>query len=493
MTNLQTYRKTYLKAAIFALPLIGLSSCKKEFLDTVPQTSISDATAFDTPTRILNQVNGMYASLKNGQFMGGRYIVYNEIRGEDFLVNKPNGVTGNDTWGFNVNSTSNEVKDLWRLIYVLVNQTNLVIKGIAEHPSVLPAATAKQYTAEAKLLRAISYFDLLQLYAKPYVLDNGASLGVPLRLTGETNSENQALKRSTVAEVYAQILKDLNDAETDLLATNGSATLNVFRAHKNTAIALKMRVYLAMGNYPAVITEGTKIVSATAPYQTTTGVSNKLEGSIATVFAGSYTGTEAVFSLPMTDSDAPGTQNQLGYYFNTTPGNSEYYMNSAGILANPAFAATSTDARKTLTTVVSGNTFLTKYKKASPFTDYVPVVRYAEVLLNLAEATARVGADLPRATALLAAVHQRSDATFIFPVASVSTQSALISTILTERRIELIGEGFRSIDVMRTGQGFVGKSGVQGSAPAVATTDPKYIWPISAIEIQTNSLCAQNP
>lgn len=494
MKNLNTYRKTYLKAILFALPLVVLSSCKKEFLDTAPQTSISDATAFDTPTRILNQVNGMYASLKNGQFMGGRYVVYGDIRGEDFLVNKPNGVTGLDTWSFNVGSNSNEVKDLWRTIYAVVNQANILIKGIAEHPNVVSATVAKQYVAEAKLLRALSYFDLLQLYAKPYTLDNGVSLGVPLRLNAETGTENQALKRSTVAEVYAQILKDLNDAETDLLLTNGTAVgINVFRAHKNTAIALKTRVYLAMGNYPAVITEGAKIVSLTAPYQAPTGINNKLEANVITVFGGSYVGAEAIFSLPMTDTDAPGTQNQLGYYFNISPGNSEYYMNPAGILANTAYAAASTDARKSLTAVVSGNTFVTKYKKASPFTDYVPVIRYAEVLLNVAEATARVGADLPRAIALLTAVHQRSDAAFIFPPASIATQSALISSILTERRIELIGEGLRSMDIMRTNANFPAKSGTQGSAPLVLPTDAKYIWPISSIEIQTNSACVQNP
>lgn len=491
MKNTYIFKKAYLKAAIFALPLVSLSSCKKEFLDTIPQTSISDATAFDTPTRILNQVNGLYAALKNGQFMGGRYIVYGDIRGEDFIVNKPNGVTGLDTWGFNVGSNSNEVKDLWRVVYVSINQANILIKGIAEHPAVLTPALSKQYVAEAKLVRALAYFDLLQLYAKPYTIDNGASLGVPLRLNAETGPENQNLKRSTVAEVYTQILKDLNEAEADLSLTNGTAVgINVFRAHKNTAIALKTRVYLAMGNLASVVTEANKIVSATAPYQASTGINNKLEASIATVFGGSYVGSEAIFSLPMTESDAPGTQNQLGYYFNTTPGNSEYYMNPNGILANAAFSAASTDARKGLTTVVSGNTFLTKYKKASPFTDYVPVIRYSEVLLNLAEATAV--SDPVRSVALLTAVRQRSNPTYVFPATDI-LPATLKATILTERRIELIGEGLRSMDIMRTNASFPAKSGTQGSAPLVLATDAKYIWPISSIEIQTNSLCVQNP
>ena len=71
---------------ILSLSLCGLlyTSCKRELLSPVPQTSISDVTAFDTPDRILNQVRSLYAALKNGNFYGGRYVVYGDIRGEDF-------------------------------------------------------------------------------------------------------------------------------------------------------------------------------------------------------------------------------------------------------------------------------------------------------------------------------------------------------------------------------------------------------------------------
>ena len=52
--------------------LLLFSSCQRELLTPVPQTSITDATAFDTPARVLNQVNSLYSSLKSGNFYGGR-------------------------------------------------------------------------------------------------------------------------------------------------------------------------------------------------------------------------------------------------------------------------------------------------------------------------------------------------------------------------------------------------------------------------------------
>ncbi|WP_316846539.1 RagB/SusD family nutrient uptake outer membrane protein [Pedobacter psychrodurus] len=485
-----------LKYLFIAAPLLFASSCKKDFLTTAPDTSLPIEDAFANPDRILSQVNGIYAGVKNGQFYGGRYLIYNDIRGEDFVVNKPNGVTGLDTWRFNLVSNTNEVVNLWGAIYAAINRANLVIEGVNANASLLTPAVAKQYIAEAKFLRGLCYYSALQLYAKPYITDNGASLGVPLRLKGEKDLTGNDLKRSTVAEVYTQILKDLNEAEPDLALTLPTTAIST-RASRNTAIALKTRIYLAMGNLPSVVTEADKIVSATAPFKATTGTPLQLEANITNVFGGAYVGnataTEAVLSFPMTDLNAPGTQNQLAYYYNVSPnqagGNEEYFLNPTGILANPVFAAGSTDARKGLTAVSGANTYLAKFKKPSPYTDYIPVIRYAEVLLNLAEAT--VVTDPTRSIALLTAVRQRSNPGYVFPATDLLPAN-LKNTILTERRIELLGEGFRSPDVMRLGAGFTAKSGPQGTAPAIPFNTAGYIWPISANEVQNNKLIVQN-
>jgi hypothetical protein len=491
MIAIKKYKYT-VNAAMLGLTILLGNSCKKNLLTPSPTTSIVDSKAFDSPARILSQLNGLYAGVKNGQFYGGRYVIYNEIRGEEFIVNKPNGVTGLDTWNQNVNSNTNEVVNLWSSAYTAINRVNVFLVGLNANITKVDAATANQYIGEAEFLRALSYFALVQTYAKPYVADQGASPGLPLRLLAETDltgAGKNDLARSTVAQVYAQILKDLDDAETKLGATQANGA---FRAYKNTAIALKARVYLAQANYAKVLTETSKIITTTAPYQSPNGAS-KLESSIATVFNGSYSGAEALLFLPFTTSDAPGTQNQLAYYFTSGPGNGEYYLNPTGIYANDALSGTSsTDARKGFITKVGTVNYLTKYKTASPFTDYVPVLRYSEVLLNAAEAYARTG-DLVNATALLYAVRHRSDPSFVFDLVAIASQTSLVNTILTERRIELLGEGFRLTDLQRTGQALPAKSGPQGTSPSVATTASNYIWPISGVELQTNKLMQPNP
>ena len=478
-------RKHYLlRLAFLALPFTFAACDTDELLNPVPETDISDKNAFDTPERIVGQVNGLYDAMKSGQYFGGRLLIYNEIRGEEWINRLTNGVTGLQTWQQNVQSGTNEVQNLWGAAYAAINRINVFLKGLDDNKSKIDPALYTQYQAEAKFLRAIAYHSLVTLYAKPYNADNGASPGLPLRLQAETSAANNDLARSTVAKVYEQILKDLNDAEAGLPLTHGTAILNTTRAHKNTAIALKTRVYLHMGNYAKVIDEAKKIVSGTTTFTAPTGVAHALQSDVAIPFT-NYTTTESVFSMPMSDLDAPGIQNQLGYYFNAAPtGNGEYYLNTAGIVGDAAWPAT--DARKVNFVVTAGgNQYIKKFNKPSPFTDYVPVIRYPEVLLNYAEAAARTN-DLTTATALVSAVRKRADASYVFPAANIATQQALINTILKERRIELIGEGFRAMDITRTLATFPEKTGSGLNAPAVAPSSADYVWPMPNSEVATN-------
>jgi hypothetical protein len=479
----------------FCLGLVMVTSCKRELLSPIPQTSITDATAFDTPARIANQVNSLYAAFKTGAFYGGRAQVAGDIRAEDFLNETTNLVTGADVWQLNATGTSqNFVKNLWGAAYSAINLCNLFIDGMAtKGTSVVGAALSNNYLGEASLVRAASYLKLLEHYARPYADGTGSKPGVPLRLTGIKASGSSDLARSTVAEVYAQIIKDLDFAEANLPLTYSTAALNTTRAHKNTAIALKTRVYMAMQDYAKVITEGNKLAAqATAPFSATSGVAHALQANIATVFATPYTTTESILSMPMTSTagDNPGTQNQLGYYFvqnGSSLGSAEFSLNPSGIIGNASWTAT--DARKTALVFINatnGKKFVAKYKTGSPYTDYAPVIRYSEVLLNLAEALARTNAGVNvKALALLNAVRQRSDvATILAP----ADQAALINAILLERRIEFLGEGLRNFDLMRLLQTIPAKGTITAKAPS----EQGYIWPISSDELSLNKLMTDN-
>jgi hypothetical protein len=110
--------------------------------------------------------------------------------------------------------------------------------------------------------------------------------------------------------------------------------------------------------------------------------------------------------------------------------------------------------------------------------------------LNLSEALTRSSNSLDaRAIQLLNAVRGRSDATTVFTSASFTNVQALLDQIAIERRIELLGEGFSSPDIMRLKQNFPAK----GLAPSVITTDTQYLWPIPLNELLYNKLAVQNP
>ena len=475
-----------------------LTSCKKDkWLNPVPTTAISDASAFDTPDRILAQVNGLYAATRSGQFLGGRYHIYGDIRGEEFINMLTNGVTGLQTWNHTLNSNANEVTGLWNAGYQAINQYNLFLDGmIAKGNSIVGTALANNYNAEARFLRGLTYFSLLQLYARPYWDNPTKNPGLPLRLTGNKGRGSGDLVRSPVDSVYQQIIADLDFAEANLPLNYSTAILNTTRAHRNTAIAFKTRVYLAMRKYDKVITEANKIVSASAPFTATSGVAHSLQGDVANVYK-TFTTTESIFSMPFTTAagDVPGTQNQLGHYYSPTKigtangGNGEYSLNPAGIISNAGWTAA--DRRRTfIYTHTDNKQYLIKWPSPSPFPDWVPVIRYAEVLLNLAEALVRQNNTVDaRAVALLNAVRNRSDATTTYTVASFADATALINAILIERRIELLGEGFRSFDLLRLGLPIPAK----GTATGISPTQSEYIWPISAQELLNNKLAVPNP
>ncbi|WP_337044979.1 RagB/SusD family nutrient uptake outer membrane protein [Emticicia sp. 17c] len=469
------------KIGILTLALaMSLSSCKEDFLEAIPELSLSDATVFSTPARVESQVVGLYGSAKSGSLFGGRYLIYSDIRAEEFINRTTNSVTGYSTYQGNQDPSDTYIAAFWTQGYLTINRINLFLEGLTANPNSVSTALAANYRGEAKFLRALTYFSLVQFFAKPYALDNGASPGLPLRLKGEVTSANNNLARSTVAQIYDQVIKDLNEAENELPDNYSSALLRTTRAHKNTAIALKTRVLLAKKDYAGVITEANKIVSASAPFKSANRVAHELQSDVSSVFKAPYTSVESIFSFPMAETNAPGTQNQLGYYFNA--GNVEYYLNpsGSGIYANPQFRAV--DDRKTKLTVpttsVAAFPSVTKFSGVSPYIDFVPNIRYAEVLLNLAEAEAEAG-NQTRALALLKAVHERSDKGYDF---GTLDKAGLVKAILTERRIELLAEGFRTNDILRRGEPI----NSFGAGAMIQPSETRYIFGIPLAETQTN-------
>src|ERR1700761_7426044 len=108
---------------ILGITLLSSYSCQKSQLYPPLPTSISnqDGAPFSTPSRVSQQVLGLYSQLRSGQLYGGRYEVYNDIKADNWLNSTVNSVTGYQTWTETVTSSSSEVINLWAQCYTAIN------------------------------------------------------------------------------------------------------------------------------------------------------------------------------------------------------------------------------------------------------------------------------------------------------------------------------------------------------------------------------------
>jgi len=490
--------KNIFKGSVLLLFILLITGCvKDEWMNPAPITSLSDLTVFDTKDRIVLQVNGMYASLKSGQHLGGRFQVYNDVRCDNFLPNSSNLVTNYATWNHTAISSTNEVQNLWGAVYQTINVVNVFLDGLTtawdagKITSLITQAEYNQFKSEALAIRAICYFNLMQMYSKPYNVGGGSNGGVPLRLKAMKSAAENDLAKSTVAEVYAQIIKDLNEAESLAISDYGTTSLNITRIHKNTIISFKTRVYLHMQNWASVVTESAKIVPPAAPFTATSGVAHTLNNTFAGLFTSPYSSKEHILSMPNTATSNPGTQSNLAHYYSSASGESYYLAAYAGSLYAAMDPA---DARKVMTSTVAGKTYITKFLDQANRADYSPVIRWAEVLLNRSEALVRQGNAVTQvAVDLLNAVRARSFPAGVYTLASFANPAAFYDAIIRERNMEFLGEGIRNMDLMRLSMTIPGKDGGGfGKVADIPTSSQAYFWPIPDSELSINKAMTPN-
>ncbi|HQV60632.1 MAG TPA: RagB/SusD family nutrient uptake outer membrane protein, partial [Chitinophagaceae bacterium] len=345
-----------------------------------------------------------------------------------------------------------------------------------------------------------------------------------------TADQARAIKRGTikVSDNYASILADLDFAEANLPATpvvnTAGTAIKTYRASKAAAIALKMRVKMHKGDWPGVITEGNKLVPAVAPFVSPIG-GWTLNAAVDGAFANNTT-NESIFSIKNDATDNPQVNGALPQMLGDPALGARGLVRVSPVLwSDPQWLCS--DLRRSALYRTSGSPvnaiYTVKYRDYANSSDAAPMIRYAEVLLMLAEAEARQAAGTTvstRGVALLNAVRNRAVTTPAdqFTVASFADKNALISAILKERRIEFLAEGKRFGDIHRlaldpdfapiAGGGIPSKVGSGGataamfncagasftrSVPALAYSNFRFLWPIPIEETQQNVNYDQNP
>jgi hypothetical protein len=379
----------------------------------------------------------------------------------------------------------------------------------------------------------MGHFYLLANFARPFgVTPNAPNGGVVYRTepvgtsTGLTADEAGKLGRNTVAECYTKLLEDLDFAETNLPNTRSQNAIT--RATKGAAIALKTRIRLHQNNFAAVITEANKLIPVSGSLQSPIGGYQLTATPMEAFGSANKSNVESILSMENNDVDNAGVNGAAPAMYTASVSGGRGIVGISPLIWNQPFFAAD-DFRKSAEMVTKdgatspgrGAYFTKKYADATARTDNAPIIRYAEVVLNAAEAIARTSTGVDaRALNLLNAVRNRAlpvGSPARYTESSFTTNAELVRAILNERRIEFLAEGIRWMDIHRLGtDAAFGPSGIPAKASrtlnftnlytnnpattftmlaAIPYSSFKFIWPLPIEEINNNPTLRtqQNP
>ena len=443
------------------LTLIGC----EDLLNLDPQASISDEIALSTPSNVQTALVGAYGALGSSNTYGGMYIYLTEVYAapKEELFWNGTFIDPGEIYNKAIVITNDFVSRYWSGSYNTINRANNIL---AVDASIFTnAATKTKMDAEAKFIRALSYYNLIQVFGKAYNDgDPSKNLGVPLVLTPtRVVDETLQVERETVAKVYEQIVKDLLDAKRDLPESNG------FYANTYAASGFLARVYLAMGNYSAALAEADRVLKS-GEYS--------LFADIAENYSRSSNGDETIFAMQVTTTSG---SNDNAVFFAPQPFGRADIRIEAGHLA----LYEEGDARGQLFVATGRGVMTTKYAvpsdpSADPRRRNITVMRLAEMHLIRAEANVRLSSEVGLSPLVeMNALRARSGL--------AALESVNLQQILRERKLELAFEGHLFADLKR----------LQGSTsspdkPNIAWNSDSLVFPIPNREMLVNSKLVQN-
>jgi hypothetical protein len=466
------------------LTIVGsLSACDKQ-LDLAPENTTVESEVFQTAasaeSALMDVYNKTYEANKSTAYSIGDLTT--RLMEVTSINSKPL-VSGN------LLTDDYTPEQIWSNTYSAINVANVMIKSVPELGT-YNENLEKQHIAEAKFLRAFNYLVMLRLYGDGALQNKMDGLSLPLQLTPYAGTEfvsNNALKRSTNDEVYAQIITDLTEALPDLNEEYDDDLETRARATKGSVHALLARVYLYMNNYEKAAEESAFLIDNST---------YTLASNLRSVFPMSSgidvaLDEEFIYGIPLTYN---GGNHQFGTHFYP------YYSRTFGYLSDDYLDKFSeTDQRLTelvwngnpLSSFNSGKLTTSKFNNKDG-RDNIPMIRLSEMYLTRAEALARANGKNQESVDLINTIAKRADADFVdLALGDFATANDLIDRVLLEREKELAFEGLHRYDIIRTGRKlqFRNDDGAFEDVPA-----DRYVLPIPKREIDiTKGSLVQNP
>ena len=483
---------------IFAATSFFYSSCSGDWLNLNPSTSVTSEQAIRTLEEAQIALNGIYRIAASHSYYGDNYLYYADCRGEDVQarISKGPGKRVSPYYEFNVTADDAlNITRVWNQPYIVIHQANSLLERIESGAVATDNVTELNcIKAEALALRGLALFDLTRLFAMPYTLNNGASLGVPIET--ETTLPTHQPSRNTVAECYRQVIDDMTGAlDLSALSTGKKdGYLNVWSVK-----ALLSRVYLYMNNNEKALELAKEVMNNGGLYNLFT------HDEYPTVWGKDFN-SESLFEFYYTLSEPDGGTGGEGapmvYADNVKDWNNlvltKAFLDLLGEDPDDVRHALNCLPQKPDEDILpEGSTgypkYLNKYPGKTQDND-ICIIRLSEVYLNAAEAAFKLGGaeNLKFSLDCLNAIVSRAN-----PVKSVKESELSLERILKERRKELVGEGHAFFDAMRNGLSVNRTGGWHlasvADAAVITPSDPRVALPIPQTEIDANPNMEQNP
>jgi hypothetical protein len=563
---MKTMRKTPYKLYPFLIILAALTiGCQNDFLDTKVDTGLTDANIESENNALFRFANAPYSVL---------YLVsngFNSVDGNlfaavsDEAVATSSGLTESKIFTQGLLTPYNNPDDVYDACYVGIRAANYYLENFQDYKERLSknrdtisdnglqyhldVANAKFFMAEAHVLRAYYYYELIKRYG-----------AVPLVKTTLTINDNTDIARSEVSEIVNFIVSEI-DQQKNLLQENWKTfdQSKAGRLTKAAALAIKLRTQMLYAS--PLYNTGNDL----ARWQAAASTANELvalgqftlDKNYSTMFLSSNTAksTESIWELRLNTTNAlersnyplktPGGNNAItpsenlvsAYEYKGTPDLSDPYLNRDPRLALSIVTNNSTWTGRPIQIFAGGtddytlkNVSLTGYYLKKFLNDKLDLVkdasqqrtwiifRYGEILLNYAEAMNEAyGPDDKHGYSMSArdAVNAvRSRPGILMPAVVAANQAEMRSKIKHERRIELAFEGHRYWDLIRWKDAeTVLNTKITGVVPVSVNPEntkfnyqvkdvenrvfdgsKMYLYPIPQAEIsKSNGILTQNP
>jgi len=460
----------YIGAA--AVLLLSLQACKKDFLDKQPITQVTPDIAFSDAEAAEKLMQGVY----DGMYVD--YFIWDYMTNGD--VTSDNAYAGGDNSAniqideFKTNATNGNLGRDWSGLYTTIKNANLVLDNVPniEDPALDEGNRRSQILAEARAIRAYSYFHLVRLCGP-----------VPLVGNVPANINEMQPARASVDEVYAQIIEDL-----DFAAANARTSApNKGIITQGVAHAILAQVYAALPtpNWTKVLEEANATIasgySLFGSYDGLFEMAN--ENNSESIWEMQYDGYGGAHGNWM-----PSVIVGSGWKRFNTPSNDlvKAFDNEGDEIRKNSsikFLDSSTEAWSDAFWTKDHYPYINKYRSDDQANAYF--IRLAEIILLKAEALNELSAGgWAEAKPLVDQIRGRVN----LLGTTAASQSAMRDAILKERRLELAFEGYRWFDLLRTNKAVETMNAVTDGAGKKLYTisQADLLWPIPQAEVDRN-------